>query len=211
MAELENVKTRSVVAPTRRMTYEEFLQWADEDVHAEWVKGEVVVQSPASSTHQRICLFLSTILGHYVQQHDLGEILTAPFQMKLEDTAREPDVLFVAKERLERIKEAYLDGPADLVVEIVSADSGGRDRGEKFYEYEAAGVREYWLIDPERQQAEFYQLGQDGRYRLVAPDEHGRYRSAVLGGLWLDVGWLWQQPLPRVIDVLRHLGLIPPD
>lgn len=56
---------------------------------------------------------------------------------------------FVASEHLDRLKETYLDGPADLVVGIVSPDSVGRDRGEKFYEYAQGGVPEYWLIDPQ--------------------------------------------------------------
>jgi Uma2 family endonuclease len=53
----------------------------------------------------------------------------------------------------------------------------GRDRGDKFVEYEAAGVREYWLIDPDRKQAEFYQLAETGRYQLAALDGEGRFYS----------------------------------
>ena len=72
---------------------------------------------------------------------------------------REPDILFIAREHLDRFRDTYLDGPADLVVEIISRDSRARDRGDKFYEYEQGGVREYWLLDYLRRQAEFYQLG----------------------------------------------------
>jgi Uma2 family endonuclease len=54
-----------------------------------------------------------------------------------------------------------------LIVEIISPESSGRDRGEKFYEYEMAGVREYWLIDPQREQVEFYELNAEGRYTLL--------------------------------------------
>jgi Uma2 family endonuclease len=94
------------------------------------------------------------------------------------------------------------------VIEIVSPESGPRDRGEKYYEYEAAGVREYWLIDPERQHAEFYRLNKQHRYDLISPDDQGIYRSHVIPGFWLKVGWLWQRPLPRVLDVLKELKLI---
>jgi Uma2 family endonuclease len=93
-------------------------------------------------------------------------------------------------------------------VEIVSPESKVRDRGEKFYEYEAAGVGEYWLIDPDRQQAEFYRLGAGGHYRLFTADAEGIYQSEVLPGLWLRVEWLWQEPLPKVLDVLREMELI---
>jgi len=191
----------------QKMTYEEFLAWSDEDTLAEWVNGEVVIYSPASQQHQNLVDFLTSVLRVFVEQNRLGVALSAPFQMKLE-RGREPDLLFVAREHLDRLKETYLDGPADLVVEIVSPESAGRDRGEKFYEYEQAGIPEYWLIDPQTERAEFYQLTAAGRYRLVLPDEGGIYRAAVLPGFWLRVEWLWQTPLPAVLDVVRELGLI---
>lgn len=122
-------------------------------------------------------------------------------------SGREPDLMFVTRERMQLVQPTFLDGPADLVVELVSPESIGRDRGEKFVEYEAAGVREYWLIDPIRQQAEFYLLGADGRYRLGPLDE-GIYRSQVLAGFWLRVAWLWQKPLPPVLSVLKELAII---
>jgi len=190
-----------------KMTYEEFLAWADEDTLAEWVDGEVVMYSPASDRHQDMARFLAAVLSIYVETYGLGVIRPAPFQMKLE-RGREPDLLFVAREHLNRLKETYLDGPADLAVEIVSPESAGRDRGEKFYEYEQAGIPEYWLIDPQTERAEFYQLTAAGQYRLVLPDAEGIYRAAVLPDLWLRVAWLWQTPLPLVLDVVRELGLI---
>jgi Uma2 family endonuclease len=124
--------------------------------------------------------------------------------MKLE-RGREPDLLFVAHKHLERLQETYLDGPADLAVEIVSPESAGRDRGERFYE--AGGVAEYWLIDPQKERAEFYPL-RAGQYRQVPPDTEGIYRSAELPGFRLRVEWLWQNPLPKALDVLRALGVL---
>ncbi len=194
-------------AVTERMSYEEFLAWADEDTYAEWVDGEIIMMSPANDRHQDLVRFLTAVLSVFVETSAGGVIRPAPFQMRLADAGREPDLLFVAQEHLDRLRKTYLDGPADLAVEIVSPESMGRDRGEKFYEYEAAGVREYWLIDPERERAEFYRL-EEGRYRLVEPDAEGRYHSAVLEGFWLTVDWLWQEPLPRVLDVLRELKVI---
>lgn len=85
------------------MTYDGFLAWADEDTLAEWVNGRVVMTSPASARHQYLVIFLSTILSTYVAMHDLGTVLTGPFQMKLARSGREPDVLFVAKEHLARL------------------------------------------------------------------------------------------------------------
>jgi Uma2 family endonuclease len=155
------------------MTYEELLNWADEDT-----------------------------LADFSELHALGEVIDGPFQMKLGRSGREPDLLFVAREHLERFKQTYLDGPADLVVEVVSPESTGRDRGDKFYEYREAGIPEYWLIDPQLQQAEFYQLDAAGRYQNIAADASGVYRSRALPGFWLRVGWLWQDPLPDVTQAL---------
>src|SRR5262249_54839675 len=64
------------------MTYDEFLAWADEDTLAEWVDGRVVMTSPASAQHQYLAIFLATTLSTYVTVHDLGTVLTGPFQMK---------------------------------------------------------------------------------------------------------------------------------
>ena len=152
----------------RKMTYEEFLDWCDEDTCAEWVDGEVEMVSPASREHQGIKIFLVELLSRFVAARNLGVVLDAPFQMKTgpELAGREPDILFVATEQLARLKKTYLDGPADLAIEIVSPESVLRDRGAKFAEYELGGVSEYWLIHREQRRADFYQLDAQGRYRL---------------------------------------------
>jgi Uma2 family endonuclease len=191
---------------SRRMTYEEFLAWADEDTWAEWVDGEVVMTSPAGDQHQDILRFLTAVLSVFIETHHLGIIRPAPFQMRLADSGREPDLLFLANEHLERRKATYLDGPADVVVEILSPESAVRDRGEKFYEYEAAGIPEYWLIDPMREQAEFYQLDEEAHYRPAVPDVGGSFRSRAIPGFVLRTAWLWQPP--AVLDALRELGVM---
>lgn len=192
--------------PPGPITYEEFLEWANEDTWAEWVDHEVVFMSPAATRHQRIASFLTSIMRTLAEESELGEIISAPYQMKLEN-GREPDVLFVAEAHRDRLRDVYLDGPADLVVEIVSPSSGPRDRGDKFYEYEAGGVEEYWLVDPIREELEVYRLT-DGHYRSVRPDEDGIFRSDAMPGFWLKEAWLWKDPLPKVLNVLRRWGLL---
>lgn len=192
------------------MTYEEFLDWADEDTWAEWVDGEVILLSPVSVLHQDIADFLAALLRFFVEANNLGRILTAPFQMRLRTrpSGREPDVIFIARDHFDQLKDVYLDGPADLAIEIISPDSRARDRGEKFYEYEQAGVREYWLIDPLRKQAEFYSLGAEGVWVSLPIDNHAIFRSSVLKGLWLRVDWLWQDPLPALMNVLKEWEIV---
>jgi Uma2 family endonuclease len=190
------------------MTYEEFLDWADEDTLAEWVDGKVEMTSPAGLRHQDLGDFLGGVLSAFVRLYDLGKVVSAPFQMKLPHSGREPDVLFVATAYLGRLQPTILDGPADLVVEILSPESVGRDRGNKFFEYQEARIPEYWLIDPITQRAEFYQLDAQGVYTLVTPPASGLYRSPTLPGFWLSVAWLWQDPLP---PVERTMLSIDPD
>jgi Uma2 family endonuclease len=193
-----------------KITYEEFLTWCEEDTLAEWVDGDIVMASPASLRHQVVANFLLRIMGDYAEERGLGQVLPPPFQMKTgpDLPGREPDVLFIARQNLNRLKEAYLDGPADLVVEVVSSESRRRDRGEKLAEYEMGGVREYWIIDPEKQQVDFCLLGVDGRYERRRADAQGVYRSEVLAGFWLRVEWLWQDPPPKALGVLRELGVV---
>ncbi len=183
-----------------QMTYEEFLAWADEDVHAEWVDGEVIVFMPPKTRHQGVVTFLVTLLQLFTQFFQLGRVLTAPFEMKPapDSNAREPDVLFIAQENLSRLTEDRLEGAADLIIEVVSDDSVSRDRGDKFYEYQEAGVQEYWIIDPRpgEERADFWLLDEAGRYSPVPIDEDGVYRSTVIPGFWLRVDWLWAEEFP---------------
>ena len=198
-----------VPEPLPRMTYKEFLEWDFENPHVEWVDGEVVVMAPVSGEHQDVAGFLYVLFTHFVEAYDLGLVRFDPFQMKTGDDlpGRAPDVQVILKKSLRRLKKNHLQGPADLVVEVISPGSRGTDRGDKFYEYEKGGVREYWLIDPERRSAEFHLLGRARRYDLV-PLADGVFRSRVLKGVWIRVEWLWQHPLPKVMTVLKAWGLV---
>lgn len=191
------------------MSYEAFLEWADEDTQAEWVDGKVVFLSPPSTRHQLLVRFLIASLSAFVEASDAGVLLPSPYQMKLGPNlpGREPDILFVANENLSRLQKNRLAGPADLAIEIISPESRARDRGEKFYEYEQAGIKEYWLIDPDREQAEFYRLGARGIYELVRLED-GVFESTVLPGLKLEPAWFWQEPLLPLISILKLWKLV---
>jgi Uma2 family endonuclease len=197
-------------ASTGAMTYGEFLNWPGDNHHAEWVNGRMVFMSPVTEPHENIRGFLYSLIKHFIEAHRLGRVYSEPFQMKTgpDLPGRAPDLFFVANKNLGRVKRLNLEGPADLVVEIVSPGSRATDRGDKFYEYEQGGVPEYWLLDPERRQAEVYFRGNDGVYRLVPLGEDGIYRSQALAGFWLKVDWLWQPMPPPIMDVLREWRLI---
>ena len=193
-----------------KISYEEFLERIDENPHVEWVDGEIIEMSPIFERHEDLSGFLKPLVRHFAEAYNLGVVRGEPFQMKpaLSLPGRAPDFFFVATAHLDRLRSTYLEGPADLVVEIISPESGARDRGDKFFEYEAAGIPEYWLLDPIREQAEFYQLDPGGIYRPAALDAQGRYQSVVLPGLWLQVSWLWQTPLPPLLSILKAWELI---
>jgi Uma2 family endonuclease len=193
--------------PKERMTFEEYLEWCDEDTWAEWVGGEVRFLPQVTSQHQEILGFLMVLRNGYIESKNLGKMLTLGYLMYLPDipSARFPDILFARRKHADRFQEYFFNGAADLVIEIVSPESSARDRGEKFVEYEKAGVREYWLIDPIRRIAEFNVLNSAGVYQSVKPDARGIYRSQVVDGFWLHVEWLWQDPLPMEEDVLKAI------
>lgn len=191
------------------MSYEAFLEWVDEDTQAEWVDGKVILTSPPSEHHQDLSDFLTALMRHFAEAYSLGKVRSAPLQMKLEPnlSGREPDILFIANENTSRLQKNRLAGPADLAVEIISPESRVRDRGEKFYEYEKAGIKEYWLIDPDREQAEFYRLGAREIYELVRLED-GIFESVVLPGMKLEPAWFWQEPLPPLISILKLWKLV---
>ncbi len=170
------ITTAPAQAPLRRpMSYEEYIDWVDEDTHAEWVDGEVIVYMPPFEAHRTLLNFLNRLLAEYVEFEAHGVVFIAPFEMRLlaQKSARQPDLLVIKNENLDRLRRERLEGPADLVVEIVSGDSVRRDRQEKYREYRDAGVREYWVIDsrPGRNRADFYHLDEQGQYDLVGTED----------------------------------------
>ena len=192
----KEVSTSEATPARLQMSYEEFLAWAGDDTHAEWVNGEVIIFMPVKDIHQAVVGFLNTLMVLFTTLFDLGKIRTAPYAMQAipGGSSREPDLLFVAKDNLDRLTEDRLEGPADLIIEIVSDDSVSRDRDDKFKEYRAAGVREYWIIDPRpgKQRADFFRLDDEGDYYLFATEDDERVTSQVISGFWLKPAWLWQ-------------------
>lgn len=195
-------RTTTTRAPDERISYEDFLTlYAGQ--HAEWVDGKVYVMAPIGDRHDELSQFTNHLFSTFVALHNLGRVKMATSQARLgpDLPGREPDLMYITPDRLDIIKPGYVDGPPDLVIEIVSPESRARDYGDKMDEYEQAGVREYWIIDPPREDALFYQRHEDGLFRRATPDAEGRYHCRVLPGLVLDVAWLWRDPLPTILEV----------
>lgn len=198
-----------------KMSYEEYLHFAADTQIVEWVEGEAIVYMPPIHLHQRIANFLNLVVSLFVQAFDLGEVIIPPFEVKLwpGGPSREPDLIFISRQKKSSLTRERFEGAPDLVVEIVSQGSVSEDRVRKFTEYERAGVREYWLIDPRprKQQADFYVLGEDGAFHSQPIDDDGVYRSAVLPGFWLNVDWLFADELPLAQISLAEILLTHPD
>jgi Uma2 family endonuclease len=179
--------------------------------HCEWVNGTVVKMSPIHERHDFITRYLSTLLDTYFALQPIGRIREDPFVMKLSSGAyRVPDIQVILHENPHTLHPTYMDGPADMCIEVVSPGSVEHDRGVKFKEYEQNGVREYWIVDPVHQECLFYHLDDEGVYRAQHADSGGNYQTPLLPGLLLHVPTLWleEDALPnpvQIVDSVRQM------
>jgi Uma2 family endonuclease len=179
------------------VTFDEYLrQFMDEK--AEWVNGRVIKLAAATFRHNALVSFIRIMLETYCGKTGLGRVGSETFTMRLREqgVAREPDVLVVIAANMARFKDTHIDGPADLVVEVLSPESKKRDTVEKFAEYESAGVGEYWVVDPDSRETRFYVRNAAGKFEDRQPDADRIYHSAVLDGLRFSMEWLARQPTP---------------
>jgi Uma2 family endonuclease len=193
--------------PGRRMTEEEFVEWSS-DFWAEWIDGEIIMMMAVNRDHASLQDFLYRLLGMFVEERGLGRTFAEPYQIRLHPQRRRraPDIMFVSKDRSDIIKKNHIEGGPDLIIEIVSPESESRDWRDKYLEYESAGVREYWVVNPTSGRTEAYTLSQDGKYSPT-PELNGKISSTVLPGFHIRPAWILAQPLPRVRDALADMGM----
>jgi len=190
--------------PQIRMSQRDFLDWCPEELRAEWVDGKVILMAPVSDAHDERHIWLIHLLASYIEEQGLGTIRQNMFvRLPGQHSLRVPDLMFVAQKRLSIIRPTYLEGAPDLVMEIISPDSQSRDRREKYEEYERAGVREYWIIDPLSRTVEASRL--KGKKFEPVLETQGWIASGVIRGFGLKSQWLWQKPLPKVSAALRQI------
>jgi Uma2 family endonuclease len=187
-------------------TFEEFLDLIEDGQKADLIDGVIYMASPDNTDAADLQAWLSHILGLFVEVHDLGKIYLSRVAYKIgPKRGPEPDIGFVPKAMEHRRRRGFIDGPPALAIEIVSPDSVDRDYVQKRAIYEAAGVAEYWIIDPDDERATFLRL-LNGRFTEVSLEDH-LFHSEVLPGFWLDARWFGAFR-PRAYDVLRQLRVL---
>ena len=166
--------------------------------------------------HNRIRQDLTMALFQIAKQLG-GQSLGRDFVMRLGENGFTPDLLFFKCQGHNRLSY-YLDGPAELVIEVLRPGHEYCDRVIKRQYYEAAGVPEYWILDSNTQQIEFWRW-MDGQYQQQSPDDDGFYRPISVPGLafqapWQEENWYWWQLARQATNLLRdqfgltHIGAI---
>ncbi|MCC7365640.1 MAG: Uma2 family endonuclease [Dehalococcoidia bacterium] len=197
------------------MTAEEFLDW-DHGGFAEWVDGRAYKYTMVTPPHQLVVQFMVTLLETLAEFRAGGVVLSGPAAMRCVPGGRirEPDIVYVLPGNASRITDRLLEGPADLVIEVVSPDSPARDRVTKLEEYDQAGIPEYWVVDPRpgSERVEFFARSDGGRLERRVADENGVYHSAIVSGLWVRVSWLLDggASLREALREVVRIGPLPP-
>lgn len=192
------------------VTFEQFccdvLDWEKADL----IGGAIHRAPPETRRENELLGFLVATINGFLEANDIaGRMLFSRFAFRLSDfDAAEPDIAYVRPDRLHFLGDEYMEGGPDIAVEIVSRDSVQRDYGEKRDLYEAAGVEEYWIVDPRQQRAQFLRL-KNGRYEIAPLEENRIVKSSVIPGFWLDVNWLLARPIPKAYRCLQEILATP--
>lgn len=198
--------------PKPWMTEEEYLTWVwrQHDGEYEWINGRVVPLSPIDVRNDRLMHWFCALFNEFAKQSGIaGEAFGNNVQVRLPGSRRQPDVKFVRADGPAVVHETFIEGPPDVCVEIVSEDDPARDYVEKFAEYAAGGVREYWIVDPARSDRVYAWTLRGERYEPI-PEADGRLASVVLPGFVFEVEWIKQHSLPRAGECVRQMGLTRP-
>lgn len=198
-------RTRRAIPQEKRYTFEDFCALVREDQKADLLDGVIYMASPENTDANELFVWLVSLFHDFVEIHGLGKVYGSRVAFRLDDeNAPEPDIAFVGKNNLHRVKRGRVHGPPDLAVEIVSPDSIERDYQKKRQKYEEEAVPEYWIVDEIEETVTLLRLGADGKYREVKPRK-GEHHSTVLKGFWLRPEWLFRAPRPRKVDALQMI------
>ncbi len=154
------------------------------------IAGEGVANYPYHP-HHGTRQYLSTSFSNVAEELG-GRSLGRDFVMRLGENGFTPDLLFFKSKDLNQLHSWYLNGPAELVIEVLLSGHEYCDRIAKREYYAAAGVPEYWIVDPQQQQVEFWRLLEE-QYQQQQPDANGQYRPIGIPGLAFQSDSLWDE------------------
>lgn len=170
---------------TQRLTYKDLEHFPDDGMRYEIIDGELYVSAAPLEIHQRSSGELYAVLRSAVIETGWGWVYYAPVDVRFaEDKQVQPDLLVIRRDRLHIYQGNTVHGAPDIVVEIISPSNPAYDQVAKLHLYEAAGVPEYWLVDPAARTFRMLVL-RDGGYVPVEPVD-GRFHSTVVPGLTID-------------------------
>jgi Uma2 family endonuclease len=174
---------------TRRLTYEEYLKSPEIKQRYEIVDGQLIMAPSPTLEHQTILRQVFRQLDQFVTEHQLGQVWFAPLDIVIQREplrTRQPDLLFVSNERAGILRD-IVEGPPDLVVEILSPANTRIDLEEELADYGGLGVNECWLVSPEARSVEVLRL-EGGKWTRISIYGLGdQVLSQVLSGLALPV------------------------
>ena len=153
----------------RKLTYEDFLLFPDDGRRHELIDGEHYVTPSPNTRHQRLSLRMTKALLDYMDQHPVGELFVAPYDVVMSPfDVVEPDLLLISSDQAALLTDTHLRGAPALVIEILSPGTRRRDRQLKRDLYGRAGVREYWMVDPKAATITVSRRDAAGDFPLVA-------------------------------------------
>jgi Uma2 family endonuclease len=162
-----------------KITYDDFLLFPDDGKRHELIDGEHYVTPSPNTKHQRVSGNLYFLIRAWLEDHPLGQIFYAPFDVVFSRfDVVEPDLLYLSNERVNEVLTAqHVTGAPDIVIEIGSPGTRKRDETIKRRLYERSGVAEYWVVDPELDLVRVYRRDADTFSR---PQELSREAGDVL-------------------------------
>lgn len=189
--------TDILIPQKERWTYQDYRQLIPPDSFGfEILRGELAVSPAPVPRHQWACDELTSLMRIFVKQNDLGRVFSSPIDVILggqteAENVVQPDILFVAKERLNIITETNILGAPDLMVEVLSSSSIRRDRVDKMKIYAEFGVREYWIIDADQKTLEAFDLTGDEPVLQATMAESDVFKPKLFSGLEISLSELW--------------------
>ncbi len=175
---------------TKDWTVEDFLLLGETNAPHQLINGELVISPAPNPEHQIISSTLNDILKSEAKKTH-GLVLYAPVDLYIDKrNVFQPDLIFLSKEKRNFLTKKGLEGPPELVVEIISPSNSYTDRYEKKNAYLKFGVREYWIVDPANQTLEIY-FGSTWIKPQLYLAESGEVKSSVLTGLSFDLSELF--------------------